>query len=100
MIAAAVLYAMFDAARAALVASDAPVEAEVARTHRGLISGFGLHIVKTGLVSPEIGRSLSQAQNIRLVADFNGDPVSAKDAEQMMAWANAFVEVIRKKFDL
>lgn len=93
-------YAMFDAARAALVVSEAPVEAEVARTHRGLISGFGMHIVKTGLVSPEIGRSLSQAQNIRLVADYNGDPVSAADAEQLMAWASEFVATIRKTFDL
>jgi uncharacterized protein (UPF0332 family) len=33
-------YAMFDAARAALLASSAPVEAEVARTHGGLLSAF------------------------------------------------------------
>jgi uncharacterized protein (UPF0332 family) len=33
-------YAMFDAARAALLIANAPVEAEVARTHRGLMSAF------------------------------------------------------------
>jgi uncharacterized protein (UPF0332 family) len=38
-------YAMFDAARAALIAAAAPVEAEVARTHRGLMSAFSQHIV-------------------------------------------------------
>ena len=43
-------YAMFDAARAALIASGAPVEAELARTHNGLISAFSLHLVKTGRV--------------------------------------------------
>ena len=31
-------YAMFDAARAVLLASEAPVGPEVARTHSGLIS--------------------------------------------------------------
>jgi uncharacterized protein (UPF0332 family) len=37
-------YAMFDAARAALLASGAPVEPEIARTHSGLISAFSLHL--------------------------------------------------------
>lgn len=41
-------YAMFDAARAALLASGAPVEPETARMHSGLISAFSLHLVKTG----------------------------------------------------
>lgn len=38
-------YAMFDAARAALLVANAPVEAEVARTHSGLMSAFSQHIV-------------------------------------------------------
>lgn len=40
-------YAMFDAARAALLASEAPVEPEIGRTHGGLVSAFSLHLVKT-----------------------------------------------------
>lgn len=36
-------YAMFDAARAALIKSGAPVPPEVAKTHSGLISAFSLH---------------------------------------------------------
>jgi len=44
---------MFDAARAALRASKAPVPPEVAKTHSGLISAFSLHLVKAGLVSPQ-----------------------------------------------
>lgn len=42
-------YAMFDAASAALLSIDAPVPAEVARTHSGLIAAFSLHVVKPGL---------------------------------------------------
>ena len=93
-------YAMFDAARAALLVANAPVEAEVARTHRGLTSAFGQHIVKSGLISQEIGRSLGQAQHVRLIADYKGEPVEAKAAARMIAWAVTFVETIRDTFDL
>lgn len=39
-------YAMFDAARDALLESGAPGEPEIARTHSGLISAFSLYLVK------------------------------------------------------
>ena len=42
-------YAMFDAARAALLSIHAPVPTEVARTHSGLIAAFSLHLVKPDL---------------------------------------------------
>ncbi|WXK24767.1 HEPN domain-containing protein (plasmid) [Mycetohabitans endofungorum] len=42
-------YAMFDAARAALLASGAPVEPDVGRTHSGLIWAFGNYLVKSSL---------------------------------------------------
>ncbi len=62
-------YAMFDAARAALQASHAPVPAEAARTHGGLITAFSLHLVKPGRVPVELGRALNRAEEIRLIAD-------------------------------
>lgn len=68
-------YAMFDAARAALLASGAAVEAEIARTHSGLITAFSLHLVKTGRVALELGKALNKAEELRLVADYKGDPV-------------------------
>jgi hypothetical protein len=40
---------MFDATHAALIMSNAPVELSVAKTHSGLIAGFSLHLVKTGI---------------------------------------------------
>ncbi len=40
-------YAMFDAARAALLASGSPVQPEIARTHNGLITAFSLHLTAT-----------------------------------------------------
>jgi uncharacterized protein (UPF0332 family) len=93
-------YAMFDAARAALLVVNAPVEAEVARTHKGLISAFGKHVVKPRLVSQKVGRSLGQAQHVRLIADYNGSPVDAKDAGQIVEWAATFIQTIDKTFDV
>lgn len=52
-------YAMFDAARAALLASGSPVEPDIGRTHSGLIGAFGLFLVKNGPVSKGVGRLLA-----------------------------------------
>ena len=76
-------YAMFDAARAALLFIEAPVPAEVARTHSGLIAAFSLHLVKAGKVAIEHGRSLNKVEDLRLIADYRGDPVTLENA----AWA-------------
>ena len=48
-------YAMFDGARAALLVVGAPVQAEEARTHRGLISAFGQYVVKPGRLPAGFG---------------------------------------------
>jgi len=49
-------YAMFDAARAAMLAASSPVRAEATRTHSGLITAFSLEFVKTGRVDAALGR--------------------------------------------
>ena len=49
-------YAMFDAARAALLSVDAPMPIEFGKTHSSLIAAFGQHLVKPGRVSLECGR--------------------------------------------
>ncbi|WP_298220507.1 HEPN domain-containing protein [Halothiobacillus sp.] len=91
-------YAMFDAARAALLASGAPVEPDVGRTHSGLIGAFGNHLVKNGPISKEVGRLLNRAHEIRLVADYNGNSVESDDAREMVKQAEIFVSVIRTEF--
>lgn len=91
-------YAMFDAARAALLAADAPVEAEVARTHGGLISAFSLHLVKSGRVTVELGRILNRAEKFRIVADYKADRVDAEDAAWAVQQAEVFVSAMRAGF--
>jgi uncharacterized protein (UPF0332 family) len=91
-------YAMFDAARAALLSSGAPVPPEVARTHSGLIAAFGTHLVKNGPVSRDMGRLLNRAHEVRLVADYNGQSVGLSDAREIVDQAAAFVAHMRDAF--
>ena len=87
-------YAMFDAARAALLSIQTPVPTEVARTHSGLITAFSLHLVKTGLVAVEHGRSLNKVEDLRLIADYKGDPVTLENAAWALEQAEKFLAAV------
>lgn len=91
-------YAMFDAARAALLASGAPVGSDIGRTHSGLIAAFGRYLVKNGPISKEVGRLLNRAHEMRLVADYKGNSVGPGDAREMVEQAASFVEAMRAGF--
>ena len=91
-------YAMFDAARAALIASKAPVPPEIAKTHSGLISAFSLHLVKPGFFPVELGRSLNKAEDLRLVADYKGDSIEAEEAIWVVQQAQASIEEADLRF--
>lgn len=88
-------YAMFNAARSVLLAMGSVVAPDVGRTHGGLISAFGRHMVKNGPVSKDAGRLLNRAHEIRLVADYNGGSVSLDDARWVVEQAETFVETLR-----
>lgn len=91
-------YAMFDAARAALLASHVLVLADIGKTHSGLMAAFSLHLVKNGRVSKEIGRLLKRAEEARIVADYKGDSVEADDARQLVEQAETFVAAMQALF--
>ena len=91
-------YAMFDAARAALLASGAPVPAEIAKTHSGLISAFSLHLVKSGRVPVEFGKTLNKAEELRLIADYKGDPIENDAASWVVSEAHSFVQMMQDTF--
>jgi uncharacterized protein (UPF0332 family) len=89
-------YAMFDAARAALLSINAPVPSEVARTHSGLIAAFSLHLVKSGWIGIEHGRSLNKVEDLRLIADYRGDPVTLENAAWALEQANNFLNAVQE----
>lgn len=92
-------YAMFDAARAALIVSGT-AEPEGIRTHSGLITAFSLHLVKTGKVPLELGRTLNKVEDIRLVADYKGEPADQEAVGWAVTQAQAFVAYIEAHFGL
>ena len=91
-------YAMFDAAHAALLAVRTDISEGSTKTHRGLISAFGKHLVQAAHVAPEFGMALNKVERLRRLADYTGDPVSPADATWAVGQAEAFVEAMRLKF--
>ncbi len=93
-------YAMFDAARAALLTNQGciPTTDGVARTHSGVIAAFGNTFVKSGRLPKEIGRLLNRAHEVRLLADYTGSSVDATDARNVVDQAKLFVAAIRAEF--
>lgn len=88
-------YAMFDAAKAALIAVQADGTHDSAKTHRGLIAAFGKHLVLTGHVDAELGRCFNQVQTLRMMADYIGEPPTLEDASWAVARADAFIEALQ-----
>lgn len=89
---------MFDAAKAALLASGAAVRADIGKTHSGLIKAFGDHLIKQGPIPKEMGRLLKRAEEVRLVADYKNDSVELVDAEEIVRQAEVFVAAMRAAF--
>jgi uncharacterized protein (UPF0332 family) len=85
-------YAMFDAARAALLASKEPLKSEVIKTHSGLIAAFSLHLIKPGRIPAVYGKSLRQVDQIRLIADYSDEEPDTEMALSSIEQANHFVE--------
>ena len=93
-------YAMFNAARAALLASGANEQEAVAKTHGGLISAFSLQLVKTQKVPVEYGRLLNKVEELRLIADYKGDTIEQEKAVWAVESAHSFVATIGSTFKL
>ncbi|MBI1869151.1 MAG: HEPN domain-containing protein [Methylocystis sp.] len=87
-------YAMFNAARAALIASGAPPEAAGAKTHSGLQASFNQYLIKAGALPRRLGADLRRAEQLRLLGDYLGNPISEQDTNKMLGQAANFVEVI------
>jgi len=91
-------YAMFDAARAALLASGINESTVNTKTHSGLISKFSLELVKSGQVSVELGKSLNKVEDLRLMADYKEDSILEEDAAWAVNQADIFVETLQTTF--
>ncbi|MGD8786485.1 MAG: HEPN domain-containing protein [Phycisphaerales bacterium] len=85
-------YAMFHAATAALAAKDIKRS-----SHRGVLSAFGQHLVKTGLINKKFHLYLREAFELRQQTDY--DPivdVKIKQAKEILKQAVDFVDACKK----
>jgi uncharacterized protein (UPF0332 family) len=72
---------MFNVARAALLNAGVS-EAELPRTHRGVIEAFRIHGVQTGRIDSELASSLSRTESLRLKADYTSQRDITEDDER------------------
>ena len=84
-------YAMFHAARAALLLSGV----SNTRTHSGLIRMFGLHLIENGTLASEFGEALSRAHETRLMADYKDTAIKPAAAKVIVEQAEHFVATIK-----
>jgi uncharacterized protein (UPF0332 family) len=66
------------------------------KTHSGLIGSFGLHLVQTGLLPAELGRSFNRVQELRLAGDYLAEPVPLEKAEWAILEADTFIAGVRQ----
>ncbi len=84
-------YAMFFMVEAVLLTKDLS-----ASSHKGVISLFGEHFVKTGIFEREMGKALNDAYDKRLIGDYGiGFMVSEEEAREMLETARNFVQRLK-----
>ncbi|RLD18699.1 MAG: hypothetical protein DRI36_00745 [Caldiserica bacterium] len=85
-------YAMFYCVEALLLTKKLSFS-----SHKGVISAFGEHFVKTGIFPKEMGRELNRAFEKRQLGDYEYTLViSKKDAESILISAKKFFKKIEK----
>ncbi|WP_456475702.1 HEPN domain-containing protein [Candidatus Pyrohabitans sp.] len=83
-------YAMFYAVQAALLTKNLSFS-----SHKGVISEFGKHFIKTGIFPREMGRELNRAFEKRQLGDYEYTFVISEDeAEEVLESGKKFVEEI------
>ena len=85
-------YSMYFAAKALLLKRDITV-----KTHKGLLSKFGLEFVDEGVVEKYYGRALRIAEELREEADYSiSREISKEEAEAIVEDAEKFLVRIKE----
>lgn len=88
-------YAMFLMAEAALLTKNLS-----ASSHKGVISLFGEHFAKTGILESHMGRTLNYAYGKRIVGDYGmGLSVAQDEAQDLLEAARDFVGKVKDYLD-
>jgi len=89
-------YAMFYMSEAALLTKNL-----IASSHKGVISLFGEHFIKTGVFDREMGKALNDAYDKRLVGDYGiGFFINEKNARDLLESAQSFVKELENYLEM
>ncbi len=67
-----------------------------ASSHKGVISLFGEHFVKTGIFDKELGKAFHDAYGMRLNGDYGiGFAITQKEAEDMLNTSQNFIKKLK-----
>jgi len=84
-------YAMFFMTEAILLTKNL-----TASSHKGVITLFGEHFVKTGIFNREAGKVLNETYDKRLIGDYGiGFTITKKEARETLKAAENFVENLK-----
>ncbi len=89
-------YAMFDAAKAALLTVGTPENVVESKSHSGIIQAFGLYVVKPGHLSPEFGRAFRRVEDLRGAADYTGRDIPPEKAQHAVEAAVKFIQAVQE----
>lgn len=72
---------------------------EITRSsHSGVIATFGQSFVKSGIVPANFHRYLIRAQEVRLLVDYRGTPLTDDEAQEQIARAREFLTLAHEYF--
>jgi uncharacterized protein (UPF0332 family) len=87
--------AMFFMAEAALLTQKL-----TSSSHKGVMSLFGEHFVKTGIFERSLGNAINRAYRQRIIGDYGVDRrVTKEEAEDLLEAARAFVGKVKDYLD-
>lgn len=81
-------YAIYYAAQALLESKNIN-----SRTHKGVIKLFGQHFIKTGELSTDLAKALSDTYDLRRISDYDETcTITKEQAEVAIEYARGFIE--------
>lgn len=89
-------YAMFDAARAALVVVDPDLIAT--KKHGTILRRFSKHVVKERGLDPKFANAIRKAYEVRQVAEYDSDPPPGDKTSESLQRMDEFIAAIGAMF--
>jgi len=84
-------YSMFHATQALLILKEI-----YPKSHKGVIQKFGEEFVKSGLLEKKMGYILSQAETMRLKADYDvGVKITKEECEEILYNCEFFIKKVK-----